>query len=484
MNLKEKLNIEVINVPEPPRGTLKLFDLYSMALGTVIGAGVITMIGYAIGYTGYSSWLAYLAAILFGLIYTAPFMFMASTFRLAGGQYSIIGHCFNEFFAGVYAIGMIPALLCIGIFGSAFGLYMNSLVPSVPVNIWAVGIILVFYLVNIRGMEATSKIQNVMFFILVGSLLAFIIFGIPQIKNPIFDFGGKAFIPNGFWNGFFPAMVLLSTSCTGYNQLTPNFGKFSRNATRDIPRAQLLIIPTIILLYVGTGMVASGVLPLDQIAGKPLTLTAQAIFPGNWYLAFIIGGPIMCLTTTLNGTMPALSQVLVGAAGSGWLPAIFAKQNKKGIAVVPLTLAALMGIIPIVLGFNPSQIILMTTFQGALLGIPLQLAFFNMPRRHPEAWNNSRWHIPNPVYYVICTLSFAASLFLIYNSVKRLSSTVITVNVILVALCVVWALYRSFNGKVKIVTSIWPRSFINDEDFIESKPQVVGEIVLDAVALK
>lgn len=472
--LKERFKIEVINKEEPPKGKLGLFDLYSMALGTVIGAGVISYIGYAIGYTGYSSWLAYLFAIIYGFIYSVPYVFMAATFRLSGGQYSILGYNYSEFFAGVYAVGMIPALLSIGIFGSAIGIYVNSIMPFLPVKAVAIIIIIIFYLINIRGMEATSKIQNIMFFVLVGSLLTFIVVGFPQIKNPIFDFKGESFMPNGFWNGFFPAMVLLSTSCTGHNQLTPNFGIYARNATKDIPRAQMLVVPTIALLYIGTAMVGAGVLPLAQVAGKPLTLTAQAIFPGSLYLIFIIGGPIMALTTTLNGMMPAICQVLIGSADSGWLPEFFKKKNKHGIAFVPFTVAALMGIVPIALGYNPSQIILMTTFQGALIGFPLQLAFYNMPRRHPEAWKNSRWHIPNWLYYIICTLSLVISFFTIYNSVKQLGGLVATVNVILVILCLVWAFYRASIGKVKVITSVWPRSKINDDDFKQSEEATVN----------
>jgi amino acid transporter len=467
--LKENLHVEVVKVEEPAPGPLKLFDLYSMALGTVIGAGVITMIGYAISYTGYSAWLAYLAAIVFGFLQSSPYMFMSGTFRLSGGTYSIIGHNFSEFWAGIAGITFIPMLLVIGMFGSAFGMYMQSLIPSVSPNIWGVGLIVVFYLINISGIEATSKIQNVMLVVLVISLSSFIIFGIPHIVNPIFDFKGDSFMPNGFWIGFFPAMILLSNSCGGYLTLSPQFGVFSKNATRDIPRAQLLIIPTLILLYVGTGIVASGVLPLDQIAGQPLTLTAQAIFPGKWYLAFILGGPIMCLATTANGTLPAMAQVLVTTADSGWLPKIFAKRNKKGIALAPLTLAAALGIAPIVLGFNPRDIILMVSFSASVLSLPLQLAFFNMPRRHPQAWKNSRMHIPNWIYYILCSFSLSAQAFLLYNSVTQLPLKVILVNFIFAMAVVGWGLYRAYSGKVKVVMSIWPRSADNDDDWEQHK---------------
>lgn len=40
---------------------LKFSDLFAMGLGTTIGAGVFTLTGVAMGYTGGSTFLAYLA---------------------------------------------------------------------------------------------------------------------------------------------------------------------------------------------------------------------------------------------------------------------------------------------------------------------------------------------------------------------------------------------------------------------------------------
>lgn len=472
MAFSDKGNIELVKTPEPPRGELKFFDLYSLALGAVIGTGVISLIGYAIAYTAYSAWLAYFAAIIFGFLYTLPFVFVCATFRLSSNQYSIIGGFLSEFWGGAYGVAGISTLLCVGIFGSAFAEYMNTLIPGVPLAVWSVGLICIFYVVNMSGIGAVKKVQNVMFFLLVASLLAFIAFGLPNVKNPIFQFSSPQFMPNGFWKGFFPAMILLSTSCTGYNAMMPAYGGFARNATKDLPRAMLLVLPSIILLYVGCGIVACGVLPLEQIAGQPLTATAKAIFPGIGYLVFIICGPIMCITTTLNATMPALCQVVGGAAESGWFPESFARKNGKGMYVIPLTLTALMGIIPNMLGFNTSQIMMMSTLCGSLCNIPLQVAFFLMPIRYPEAWKNSRFHVPLWLYYIICAISAACCAFLFYNSCTQLSGNVVFVNIALVVVCLLYTIYRSRSGKVRCVVSMWPRSHINDETFPEQETAV------------
>ena len=50
--------IKVVKEPAPKPGTLGRVELYALAIGQVIGAGVITLIVPAIKMTGYSAWLA------------------------------------------------------------------------------------------------------------------------------------------------------------------------------------------------------------------------------------------------------------------------------------------------------------------------------------------------------------------------------------------------------------------------------------------
>lgn len=82
--------IHVVKEPVPKPGTLGRTELYALAIGQVIGAGVITLIVPAIKMTGYSAWLAYFVAILMGFVMILPFVFISSTLRLGGGNYSML----------------------------------------------------------------------------------------------------------------------------------------------------------------------------------------------------------------------------------------------------------------------------------------------------------------------------------------------------------------------------------------------------------
>ena len=65
----------IINTPEPKPGILKRSDLFAIAVGMVIGSGMVTLIGPAMAYTGYSVWLAYLVAIVMGFFMVSPILF-------------------------------------------------------------------------------------------------------------------------------------------------------------------------------------------------------------------------------------------------------------------------------------------------------------------------------------------------------------------------------------------------------------------------
>jgi len=66
-------------------------DLFSMAIGQIIGVGIMTMTGIAIGFTGRSVNLAYIVAGLITIFAAIPQIYIGGTANFYGGQYSQIG---------------------------------------------------------------------------------------------------------------------------------------------------------------------------------------------------------------------------------------------------------------------------------------------------------------------------------------------------------------------------------------------------------
>ena len=88
-------------------GALGKWDLLALSIGYVIGAGVVTMVGQAIGLTGRSAWLAYLVAILLGTFINIPYLFLTGTACFSGGPYNLIASLTNEKLGGIYVTAFI-----------------------------------------------------------------------------------------------------------------------------------------------------------------------------------------------------------------------------------------------------------------------------------------------------------------------------------------------------------------------------------------
>ena len=130
-----------------------------------------------------------------------------------------------------------------------------------------------------------------------------------------------------------------------------NYGKQAKEAHKDIPKALLYCIPTLMVVYGGVAIVASGVLPLDQVAGQPLTLVAKNILNPALFTVFMIGGPVLALSSSINSTISNNCIPVAQSCKDGWLPKSWAAQNRRGAYWKLMTFTYLMGLFPLL--FEP-----------------------------------------------------------------------------------------------------------------------------------
>ena len=221
---------------EYSKGKMGKADLLSLSLGYVIGAGIITLVGQAIGVTGRSAWLAYFIAICLGFFINIPYIFLSKTARFSGGPYNLISSLASEKLGGIYVTAFIAQCIGLSLYGVSFGVYAKSLWPNVNATVVSIIFVAVIYLINLLGVGAMAKLQNIMTAILAAALLMFIIFGIPHIDPVVFDFTSPEFMTNGF-DGLITAVFLLIFTATAYN-MTINFGREAKDG-KDVYKRQV-----------------------------------------------------------------------------------------------------------------------------------------------------------------------------------------------------------------------------------------------------
>lgn len=403
--------------------------------------------------TGQSAWLAYVAACIWGFMMIAPIPWITSTLKLGGGFYSLVGDMAGKRVAGMYAVGFLPQTINLATYGVAIGMYANSLWPQINAKWFGIAALSVFFAINLCGVDVMAKVQKILVILLFVALGLFIVLGCLQLKNPVFEFTAPDFFSNGP-SGFFSAIMLYVYSTNGYSCIM-NYGKQAKEAHKDIPKALLYCIPTLMVVYGGVAIVASGVLPLDQVAGQPLTLVAKNILNPALFTVFMIGGPVLALSSSINSTISNNCIPVAQSCKDGWLPKSWAAQNRRGAYWKLMTFTYLMGILPVLLNFSISDVVNNIMLLASALAFLQIYAYFQLPKKHAEAWEKSPMHISNGKYYFLCCLSLFAYICIFINSCRSLKLPVVIISLIAIVVCMAYGWFRSVSPDVKMETSVW-----------------------------
>lgn len=436
--------------PEKQKG-LGLFSLTALATGQVIGAGVVTLVGASISHTGRSAWVAYATAVALGFCIILSYLILSSMIRVKGGNYTFVATLLGDRWGGLYGMAFTMNVFACGMFGLSLGNYLNSIFPQLPIRPTAIVAVTFFYIFNMLGVNFMSKIQNVLSGCLIIGLLIFIFVGMGQLQPGTFDFATPDFFLNGS-NGFMAAVALLVFSCYGHCFVVA-FSKEATNAKRDIPYAMLITTGIILVVYTLIALVDSNILPVPEVAGKPLTVVARQIMPEWLYYAFVIGGPIMALATTLNSSLSVFSRPFHQMTRDGWFPSWLAATNRHGAPYRILTLMFLIAVIPIALDLSISVITSNTVLIGRISDLVAIAAVFTLPKRLPDAWDNRYFRMSKTTFYCLITLSLVATVFCMYISMGNMPRSNIIATVGLAVVFLAYSIWRQGSGKVKMEKS-------------------------------
>lgn len=371
--------------------SLTFWDVFAIALGQVIGSGIMVLIGIGIEFTAYAIPFAFVLSAALSVLKQLPVAFMGSAMPATGGLYVYCKRILGPKLGFFYLAILLVTHILIALFALGFADYAMALVPALNARLVALGILVLFYVVNLTGVKEAAVVQKVMVVFLLVGLSSLIVFGILEV-----DYGHFAraedLLPNG-WYGFGLASVVLSFA-TGGAQYVSELGGEMKNAHHDLPRAIIYSTLLAAVFFALVSIVAVGILPVEQTAGKPLSEVARAILPPTVYVAFVVGAGLFALATSINSTFSWATKSVLIACEDGWLP--------KGIAVVNarfntphilLTLLLIVGALPIVAGKDLRYIIMLG---GGLVFVydllPLVAAFL-FASRLPDVFRLARMRL-------------------------------------------------------------------------------------------
>ena len=201
--------------------TLGFWDLMSTAIGQIIGAGIMTLLGSAIALTGRSVPISFLIAAILVVGYSIPKILICGAVRARGGEYTMVAMLGGTRMAGIYTVVNTLSNLSLAMYSLSFASYFISLFGFGNEKVIALIVTTIFFLINIVGVDIMAKFQNLIVTMLCIALGLFAVVGLKYVQ------------PDYLTNGFL-------TDGTGRKALHPKQSKMAE--TYSFPSQPLISV--------------------------------------------------------------------------------------------------------------------------------------------------------------------------------------------------------------------------------------------------
>lgn len=392
---------------------ISLLDLIGIGVGQIIGSGVMILTGIAVGKTGHGVTWAFIVAGIIVAITNLCLATLGSAIPANGGMYTyvrdLIGKKTGFFYVSLLAAGQ----LVLANYAIGFSEYLKELIPAINVTLVSAIMMTTIFIVNLTGIKTAVKFQNLLVIVLVVSIGLFIVLGLPKINDfsPYMDI--TKVMPNGF-SDFIAAIFLVRFSLVGAEYIN-EFGNDAENPGKNIPLAMIISTIIVSIIYLGVGFVATGVLPVEEVAFKTLGSVAKEIFSQPVYYFFMVGGAMFAVASSLNAVFAWAPKGLKVAIEDGWLPEFLAIENKTfGTPHYLLLIFYILGMIPILTGGTLEIIAVLGNNIGLIFAALPIVAVLFLPSRNKIAYENAYFKLPlwaMRVLPVLCLIVFAAGFY-------------------------------------------------------------------------
>jgi amino acid efflux transporter len=333
--------------PTPATG-LSLAQGSAVSISAVLGTGVIALPALAAQVAGPASLVAWVIMIVLSVPLAMTFAALGARYPDSGGVATYVRTAFGARMAAVvgwtFYFAVPAGAPAAAMFGGA---YVSALVGGgmrTTVGTAAV-LTLTVVLINLGGIRISGSVQLGMAALLVALLLVATLSALPHA-----EFGNLTpFAPHGWWV-LGPAVSVLVWGFAGWEALTSLAADF-RNPARDVPRATVIALVVVSVLYLGVVVASLLVLgPTAGATGAPLSELLAAGLGGGAQVITTVAALLLTLGA-MNAYFAGISRLGAALGRDGSLPAWFARGSAAGevprrsLAVVAgLSLAALAAV--------------------------------------------------------------------------------------------------------------------------------------------
>lgn len=407
------------------RRSLTMWQLTMISIGATLGTGIFVVLGEAAPKAGPAVTISFIIAGLTALFSALSYAELAGSVPVSGSSYSYSYATMGEFIAWVcgwcllleYAVSV--AAVAVG-----WGQYLNELLDgtigvTIPeklaaplgdggwINLPALVVVLLSMVFLMRGAKESATVNSIMVGVKIVTLLLFIGIGILGVKSGNYT----PLAPLGV-TGISAAASTLFFSYIGFDAAS-TAGEEAKNPKKDLPRAIMLSLGIVTVLYVLVAFVAVGAMPWQDFEGTEAAL-AQIMtdVTGNSFWGVVLAaGAVVAIFSVVFAVLYGQTRILFAMSRDGLVPKVFAKVDEKtgapraNVVIVSLFCGALAAFIP--LGDLADATSIGTLFAFALVNV----AVIILRRTKPDLPRTFKVAL----FPITPILGFIACAYMMYN---------------------------------------------------------------------
>lgn len=309
---------------------LSLFGLWLLVVNGLIGAGIFGLPGGAARLAGEYSPLIYLFCALLILPILLCMAELASYFRGSGGPVRYGTAAFGPFVG--FQAGWLYYIARLVSFAANTVLLVDSIAYFWPAAtsgsnraIILTSIILALTLINVVGSVRAMRSLAALTVIKFAVLLLLVACGVVLLGPAVLTPASPLSSASGY--DFGAATLLLIYAFVGFESVVVPAGE-AKNPARDMPRALILGLLLVTLLYLAIQLVSMAAVPNISESATPLLTVASALL-GETGAIILMVGVVASVAANLLGAIFSTPRASFALAEDGNLPQWFATINPR-----------------------------------------------------------------------------------------------------------------------------------------------------------
>ena len=300
-----------------------LFGLTAAIVNVTVGGGIYRLPAAAARGLGPAAPLAYIACAVAFIFIVICFAEAASRVSLTGGIYAYVEIAFGPLVG--LATGVLLWASCTSALAAVVSFLGDTLAALVPGLQGVFGravvvatVIGASAILNYRGVRLADRFNSIATMVKVAPLLILLVGGLAAIDPANLSMPDLPSFPQVAQTSAILIFAFLGVETA----LVPS-GEV-KDPERTVPRAVILAIVAVAILYLGLHLVAQGVLGAALGEQKTPLAEAAGVALGGWARQAVLGASVLSMLIYASGMMLGVPRLLFAVARDGFAPPVLA----------------------------------------------------------------------------------------------------------------------------------------------------------------